>query len=157
MNLCCIFYIFLYVFLCFLCICFCFLKRYFLLSAFCEENFVPEEAKQARGATAQIPTSSDLSRSFNKVWGKIIPQNKKRPSDRKDAHALYHLTYLTICAYFYVWLTARLTWFQGRSSEVIFTQGVLSIGSHQMPTLWGIFPMATVFVIAFTLKLYNIF
>jgi hypothetical protein len=44
-----------------------------------------------------------------------------------------------------------------RSSEVIFTQGVLSIGSHQMPTLWGIFPKATVFVIAFIQRLYNIF
>lgn len=44
-----------------------------------------------------------------------------------------------------------------RSSEVIFTLGVLSIGSHQMPTLWGIFPKATVFVIAFTQRLYNIF
>ena len=30
-----------------------------------------------------MPMSSDSSRSFNKVWGKIIPQNKKTPFRQK--------------------------------------------------------------------------
>jgi hypothetical protein len=54
----------------------------------------------------------------------------------------------------YVWPTARLTFLiSGAQLGSDIRIGLLSIGSHHTPTLWGTFTRATVFVIAFTFRI----
>ena len=54
----------------------------------------------------------------------------------------------------YVWPTARLTFLiSGAQLGSDIRIGLLSIGSHHTPTLWGTFARATVFVIAFTFRI----
>ena len=111
MNLCCIF-IFSFMFLMFFML-LSFSKMLLSAKHLLRGEFWGKTRRSEKQSRRCRYLPQGAYRSYNKVFTKIIPQNKKRPSDRKDAHALYHLTYLTIRAHFYVWLTARLTMISG--------------------------------------------
>ena len=89
-----------------------------------------------------------FSQNYSKKTKKVLFSKKR------TLHALYHLTYLTNMRHPYVWPTARLTFLiSGAQLGSDIRIGLLSIGSHHTPTLWGTFARATVFVIAFTFRI----
>ena len=88
-----------------------FFTSYFQTNAFCEENFEGRRGVARNTADAVDAYCEARIGATTKYSPKLFRKIKNALSDRKDAHALYHLTYLTICAHFYVWLTARPTLF----------------------------------------------